>query len=234
MRVVRDASHGDESRIVVRAIPIVRPLPDVAGHVIEAVAVRRIVCDRADANETVFPIVRGLYRMRDFGRQPNLKQLVKLTAVKLTTKPETSDWTVRFHSDISVSRWIGCADSSCHHLHRCIHRGTSVTDTPIRLLKFRTQTYEPEDRVRYRRSSIASPICGMFDTNSTSKVLKASPWASQLLLVTVSTPCWPKRISTLRRNVRPLRSRNKPLSPAHESRLSLKQGAAPLQVAIDA
>jgi hypothetical protein len=119
LRVVRDASERDESRIVVRAIPIVRPLPDVAGHVIEAVAVRRIVCDRADANETVFPFVRGLYRMRDFGRQPNLKQLVKLTAVKLTTKHETSDWTVRFHSDISVSRWIGgaycCADSSCHH-----------------------------------------------------------------------------------------------------------------------
>ena len=103
MRVVRDASQRDESRIVVRAIPIVRPLPDVASHVIEAVAVRRIVCDRADANETVFPFVHGLYRMRDFGRQPNLKQLVKLTAVKRTTKHETSDWTVRFHSDISVS-----------------------------------------------------------------------------------------------------------------------------------
>ena len=41
------------SRVVVGAIPVAHPLPDVPGHVIEAVAVRRKLRDRRDARERV-------------------------------------------------------------------------------------------------------------------------------------------------------------------------------------
>jgi len=58
----RDASHGSEPRVVVRAIPIARTLPDVASHVIEPIAVRWILRDGSDADVAVITLVRVLHR----------------------------------------------------------------------------------------------------------------------------------------------------------------------------
>ena len=49
LRVTRDAACGGELRVVVGPIPVAGPLPDVAGHVVEAVAVGRELRHRPDA-----------------------------------------------------------------------------------------------------------------------------------------------------------------------------------------
>src|SRR5438094_9495815 len=59
LRVARDASHCGESRVIVRTIPVAGPLPDVAGHVIEAVAVWWILCGGRDADVAVVTRVRA-------------------------------------------------------------------------------------------------------------------------------------------------------------------------------
>src|SRR5258708_2160169 len=51
------APCGDQPCVIVHAIPIAGPLPDVAGHVIEAVAVRRILRDWGDADVAVVTFV---------------------------------------------------------------------------------------------------------------------------------------------------------------------------------
>src|SRR5437773_11323200 len=47
------ASLG-ELRVVIRTIPVAAPLPDVAGHVVKAVTIRRKFRDRCDAGVAVF------------------------------------------------------------------------------------------------------------------------------------------------------------------------------------
>src|SRR5262245_6072903 len=52
-RVLRDAARLRGIRLMLRRIPVGRPFPDVADHVVEAVAVRRECGDRRGALEAV-------------------------------------------------------------------------------------------------------------------------------------------------------------------------------------
>src|SRR5437016_4032641 len=46
--------------VVIRPVPVGAPLPDVAGHVVQAVAVRRVLRDGSNPGETVVPGVAAL------------------------------------------------------------------------------------------------------------------------------------------------------------------------------
>ena len=58
LRVSCDASTPRELRVVVGSIPIAHPFPDVAGDIVQSVAVRRKLRDRPDASAAVFARVR--------------------------------------------------------------------------------------------------------------------------------------------------------------------------------
>src|SRR5262249_58409282 len=58
LRVTRDTALLREHAVVVRAIPVGDPLPDVARHVEEAVAVGREGSDRSGGGE---PILTGVF-----------------------------------------------------------------------------------------------------------------------------------------------------------------------------
>ena len=53
LRIARDAARRGELRVVVGPVPVAHPLPHVAGHVVEAVAVGRKLRDRRDPDEAV-------------------------------------------------------------------------------------------------------------------------------------------------------------------------------------
>src|SRR6266487_2944379 len=54
VRIHCDAASLGELRVVIRTIPIAAPLPDVAGHVVKAVTIRRKFRDRCDAGVAIF------------------------------------------------------------------------------------------------------------------------------------------------------------------------------------
>src|SRR5262249_46566106 len=51
------AAGGDELLVVVRTIPVSRPLPNVAGHIVEAVRIRRELRNRRDPDVAVVTTV---------------------------------------------------------------------------------------------------------------------------------------------------------------------------------
>src|SRR5262249_52452769 len=51
--IAHHAAGGDQSLIVVRPVPVRGPLPDISGHVVESVSVRRIFRYRRDADESI-------------------------------------------------------------------------------------------------------------------------------------------------------------------------------------
>ena len=53
LRIPGDGSGRRQLRVIVGAIPVAHPLPDVPAHVIEPVPVRRELCDRRDARERI-------------------------------------------------------------------------------------------------------------------------------------------------------------------------------------
>ena len=57
MRIDRDAAGFRELLIIIRAIPIAAPFPNVAGHVVKAIAVRRELRDRRDTDEAIFACI---------------------------------------------------------------------------------------------------------------------------------------------------------------------------------
>src|SRR5664279_2850572 len=54
LRVARHAALRDQRCVVVGAIPVAAPLPDVARHVVKAVTIRRKLRDWRDPGKTVF------------------------------------------------------------------------------------------------------------------------------------------------------------------------------------
>src|SRR5438445_462973 len=55
-RPLRNGSNTFSSRkvlVVIRTIPVTRPLPDIAGHVIQAISIRRILRYRRDADASI-------------------------------------------------------------------------------------------------------------------------------------------------------------------------------------
>src|SRR5438874_13722277 len=52
--IVRNAAFVRESLVVVRTIPIAAPFPDIAGHVVRTVAIRRKRFHRRDAGVSIF------------------------------------------------------------------------------------------------------------------------------------------------------------------------------------
>src|ERR1700757_1419504 len=52
-RIARHSANLGELSVVVRAIPVGGPLPNVPGHVIKPVTIGQEVADGGDANETV-------------------------------------------------------------------------------------------------------------------------------------------------------------------------------------
>src|ERR1043166_4190933 len=51
LRVAHDSAFGGERLVVTRTIPIATPFPNVAGHIVETIAVRRKRFHRRDAGE---------------------------------------------------------------------------------------------------------------------------------------------------------------------------------------
>src|SRR5215472_1246458 len=58
LRVSRDAAHQSELLVVVRAVPIARPLPHISSHVTQAIRIRRVMCHRRNSDESIFTGVR--------------------------------------------------------------------------------------------------------------------------------------------------------------------------------
>src|SRR5215471_16532148 len=58
--VLCDSASGGQNLVVVGAVPVSGPLPDISGHVVETVAIRRIAPYRSDAGISVFAgVLRG-------------------------------------------------------------------------------------------------------------------------------------------------------------------------------
>src|SRR5215467_11208824 len=53
MRIARDAAGLHQLGVVIGPVPIAGPLPDISGHVVEAVSIGRILRYGRDADETV-------------------------------------------------------------------------------------------------------------------------------------------------------------------------------------
>src|SRR3954471_4307702 len=60
--IARDAALFSEPRVIIRPVPIAGPLPDVAGHVVQPIAVRRIPRDRRGLDIAVVCRVRVSHR----------------------------------------------------------------------------------------------------------------------------------------------------------------------------
>ena len=61
LRVTRHTPLYRQRRVSVGAVPIAAPLPHVAGHIVEAVTIRRILRDGCKALKTVFALVAILH-----------------------------------------------------------------------------------------------------------------------------------------------------------------------------
>src|SRR5215471_12392008 len=58
--VLCDSASGGQNLVVVGAVPVSGPLPDISGHVVETVAIRWIAPHRSDAGISVFAgVLRG-------------------------------------------------------------------------------------------------------------------------------------------------------------------------------
>src|SRR5437879_12704801 len=55
--IARDSAFVGERLVVIRAIPIAAPFPNVPGHVVEPIAIRRKRFHRRDAGVSVFPCI---------------------------------------------------------------------------------------------------------------------------------------------------------------------------------
>src|SRR5215813_4483601 len=48
LRIPRYAAGSGQLTVIIRTIPVARPLPHIAGHIVQAISIRKILCDRSN------------------------------------------------------------------------------------------------------------------------------------------------------------------------------------------